>query len=155
MTKIIPVLILLIATLSCNSNCDCTEGFKDTQIHHNQEDTTFNDFNQKIALSSYEYSDSIRLRINKWKDSLPQNIKDSLLEKKYLIQTTYFLQKIILENNNKIKAIQKYNQLLESHLSLKVGHIQGIPTIMFTTSLENIHPPKTEHFTLKLNKLTY
>ena len=160
MMKIISLLLSLIAIVSCNQNKDCNCEEKTIYIESpcNEVDSLLNTYTQEFKIIEYEYSDSTRSQINKWKNSLPKHIKDSLLNKKLIIQKTYFLSDIILNNEKKVLAIQKYNQKIETHLSLKIGLYQGIPTVLFSTSIENINissSKKDEYFTVQINKLMY
>lgn len=161
MIKIIIIFLSLVVLLvSCEQNKNCTDKEKIVYLESScyKTDSTLDSYTQNIIIFNYEYSDSNRYIINKWKDSLHQNIKDSLLSKKFIIHKTYFLSNIILNNEEKVQDIQEFNHKLEKHISLKIGYLQGIPTVLFSTSIENLNsanPQKKEYFTIQIKRFLY
>lgn len=158
MIKIITLIILFFLLVSCDKNCNCEEKVVYVKSLCYETDSIFTPYSQKFSISNENYSYLGYDIINKWKDSLPQNIKDSLLNKKFIIHKTYFLSNIILDNEEKIQNIQEFNHKLETHLSLKIGHIQGIPTVLFSTSIENLNNTNLqegEYFTIQIKRFLH
>ena len=111
-----------------------------------------------IPLSQYSYSDQLWKQLYRWLDRLPISLTNSLLERKLLINKKYYLSNIILDNEYKIDSIYKLNTALERSISQQIGLKQGLPTVLFSTSInssEEENKGKQELLILEINSLLY
>lgn len=123
-----------------------------------QKIATLEQYTQSIILEQYSYNEKLWNQKYNWLDSLPVDIKEQLLERELIINKKYFLSDIILENEYKIDSIKQLNTQLEQSISYQIGRKQGLPTVIFSTSInssEESNKGKQESITLEINKLLY
>ncbi|BDS14340.1 hypothetical protein [Aureispira anguillae] len=129
--------------------------YKDIKSPNVIEDSILQKYRSRFPITEYDYWEKSSKLISDWKNRLPQDIRDSLRYKKMMIQKTYYLSDIQLKNEDKVIAIQKFDRALEESLSRRIGRVQGIPSVMFTTSIEDLQSKEEEYFVVQINRLMY
>lgn len=157
-------LFIVLLSIGWMSSCTTTEIREVEKVYYKTvykenpfyiEDSTLSYFRDSFDLTSYSYDDSdLSLKISKWVDALPEKIRNSLINKKIIIQKRYYLKDIQLKNYNKVKSVQKLNYEMDFALSARIGMLQGIPSVMFTSSIEDTNTDQ-EYLIIKLNRLMY
>jgi len=144
----------------------CNENRRETQIVYRiiykenplaVEDTILNRYTDTLPIFEYHYSDSSHIMLMDWLDPVLKKYRDSLINKKLLVQKSYFLSKIQLQNEEKVLNIQKFNQSVEEMLSISTGTYQGIPSVVFSTSIVSLEDTDMveEALVIKLNRFMY
>lgn len=134
------------STITHKQNCDSL----------NMRPVTLDKYTQKVILESYDFYANHTEVINQWVNDLDTEITNSLLDKKKLIHKKYYLYNIELENYDKVEKIQIFDSKVEQYLDHKLGMYQGIPSVLYTTSIISLeHNEPNEYFTLELNQLAY
>lgn len=162
MGVVLYLMILLIGIIGVES-CTTTEIKEVEKIRYKTvykenpfyiEDRTLSYFRDSFNIDKYTYYGSdLPSKVSKWADSLPERIRDSLINKKLIIQKIYYLRNIELQNYDKVESVQKLNTKMEFALSARIGMAQGIPSVVFTSSIENNN--NKEYLIIKLNRLMY
>lgn len=123
-----------------------------------REIATLKQYTKSIFITQYSYSDTLWNQMYNWLDNLPANIKEDILDRKILVNKKYFLSDIILQNEYKIDSIKQLNTQLEQSISNQIGLRQGLPTVIFSTSInssEESDRGKDELIILEVNQLLY
>lgn len=159
------MILLIICCCLFSLSCNYIANEKEPLNLINVQDTSllekslnWSSYELKISLDPPVFTDSIAYLVLKWRDELPANVRSELIAKKVLIEKKYYLTDIELTNEAKVVAIQVYNRRLEEFLDLKIGRYQGIPSVIFSTSIVSFREgdgDNDDFLEMRINQLKY